>query len=519
METVEQTRLRIEAFIKENAPSVDISPGSVFSELLVKLQAQVQNEGSNAISDVSVGKYIADVLASSVDTYNEIIDKIASNYNTYRNEGKKANGQIKIVVSKLKNYYIPDNFIFEQPNLNFKYTTVTSYTISSNTLKTEGANYYFTIPIEAVEVGKEKQVSSGTRFITNPTNFIPELVDVYAIGAFVDGENKETDKELITRFRLGLTTKNLVSTNSIEAVLKDRYPSFKSVSVRGAGDVEMVRGKNNLIGLASPGFADVYVRNAFSLPTKTVTLSGEKISSSPDIWSITIPATTVPGFYKIVSIVKKGSNEVGTQKFNSVVYGYDNTNYSKKNNVNNAIEARFSKYQTCVVTFEYTSSGSLADFDVTFLYQPQIEEMQDIFLSDSERIPCADYLVKAIVPCNVAIKLKLVKTNELDTSVDIANIKTDIFNYVNSLRIGEALSASKLVDICHNYPIKRVDLPVQLSGTIIVPYNLDESLYISNTDILEIPNRPDKGVTNFTTSFFLNYFDEKGTETIGINVV
>jgi hypothetical protein len=302
-------------------------------------------------------------------------------------------------------------------------------------------------------------------------------------------------------------------------VLKDRYPNFKSVSIRSSGDPEEIRGQDNPLGITIPGMVDVYVRMSYALSTTSVLINGSRIVGGPNNnkWQVVIPADKVPGFYKVLSIVKSASSDSGTESFSSVSYSYDSTQYERKNNVTTTEQARFSKYQTCTVIFDYPdTTSSTLDFDVTFLYQPQISEVQDLFLNDKERVPCADYLVKGVVPCNTSIKLKLVKKNSLDT-IDVTAIKSDIFNYVNGLPIGESISASKIVDICHNYNIKRVDLPVVMNGSILVPYsNKDEVVYISGTDTLEIPDLPEKGITPFTTTFFINYFDEKGNETIGV---
>ena len=522
METVEQTRLRIEEFVKEKAPQIDISPGSVFSELLTGLQAQAQNEVYNQIANIEAAKTVKDVLASATDTFSETIDRLASNYSTYRNEGKKANGQLKVWVSKGKTYYLPEGTRFVQPNLNFEYVTVTNYTISSATspvqLKQEGTSFYFVIPVEAVDIGKDKQVAHGTKFAISNSSYLPEFVDAEAYGAFTQGEDKETDKELITRFQLGLSVKNLISPNAIDTVLKDKYPNFRLAAVRGIGDPEEIRGSNNPFGIVLPGMVDVYVRMSYALSTVVITLPGNRIMSGPDEgqWQLDIPADAVPGFYKVVSIVKHQSNEAGTQTFHNIAYGYDTSLYEKKNNINSVQEARFSKYQTCSLRFGYGSTDPTDQFDVTFLYQPQLADIQAEFLNNAERVPCADYLVKAIVPCNVSVNVKLVKNNSLD-SIDVASIKSDIFNYINGLPIGESVSASRIVDICHNYGIKRVDLPVVMKGSIFVPYSLtDEVIYISGTDTLDIPNLPDKGVTPYTTSFFVNYTDENGLDQIGV---
>lgn len=523
METVDQTRQRIEAIIKEKAPDIDLTPGSVLSELLTKHSAEAQNEVYNSIAAIEAAKVVKDVLDSAEDSYSETIERLASNYETYRNEGKKANGQLKVYVSQAKNYFLPSGLKFVQPSLAFSYVTVTSYTVSSTSspvvLKQEGAQFYFMVPVESSEVGNDKQVSHGTQFALDNPAVLPEFVSATAFGAFSQGQDKETDKDLITRFRLGLSTKNLVTPYAIESVLKDRYPNFKSVAVRSSGDPEEIRGKENPLGITIPGMVDVYVRMSYALATVTATFTGNKLLSGDNAgkWQIDVNATSVPGFYKVLSIVKSASNEAGTAEFVNVAYGYDTALYERKNSVTSTEQARFSKYQTCSIIFDHTEAvATSVPFDVTFLHQPQIAEIQDLFLNDAERIPCADYLVKGVVPCNVSINLKLVKNNSFDT-LDTTAIKSAIFSYINGLSIGEPVSASKIIDICHNYNIKRVDLPIIMNGTIFVPYsNTDELVYISSTDTLEIPNMPARGVTANTSAFFINYFDENGSETIGV---
>lgn len=519
METIDQTVARITAFIQEQAPTVDLSPGSVLSELLVGLTAQAQNEMQNTVTSLAAASTIQAVLASATDTFNPVIDALASNYDTYRNQGKQATGTITVVVNAARTYYIPQGFTFVQPNLNFTYATTTNYVInatSSPALVQNGGLYQFTIPVQATAIGVEQQVSFGTSFALDPSSSLPEFVSAIAATAFSQGQNQETDKELITRFRLGLSTKNLISPNAIQTVLKDQFPNFQSVAVRGVGDPEEIRGADNPFGIVLPGFTDVYIRMCTAIPTVTFTLPGTSADGSN--WTINIPTTSAPGFYKIVSIVPSGTGTTGTLQINSVTYGYDTSLYTTKNIVNSVEEARFSKYQSCTVTFSY-SGTSPANFDVTVLAQPNIADIQALFLDNSTRIPCADYLVKAIVPCNVSVGLKLIKNSPLDDlTTDIQSMKQDIFNYINGLAVGDSVSASKIVDICHNYNIKRVDLPILLKGSIYAPFSTtDDIIYVSDSDVLTVPDLPLVGVTPNNTAFFVNYTDVNGNDTISIS--
>jgi hypothetical protein len=122
----------------------------------------------------------------------------------------------------------------------------------------------------------------------------------------------------------------------------------------------------------------------------------------------------------------------------------------------------------------------------------------------------------------VSLNLALFKINPTDTeaSINIPQMKQDIFNYVNTIPFGESLYASKIVEICHNYPIKRVDLPISMSGLI---YGVDGSTQlISNSDVLTIPTNLTAGVTPKTTAYFIDYVGQNlsgnSVDNIGISL-
>ena len=516
METIEQTITRLKAFILEKAPDTDLSPGSVLNELLIGLTAQAQNNLQNTVDDISASKTIQLVIESATDTFNPVIDALASNYNTYRNQGSFTTGAIKVTVNTNKTYYIPQWFTFIQPSLNFNYRATKAYVISATStpaLISEGGGYYFVLPVQSSDIGAEQQVIYGTAFELSANSSLPEIISAVAASSFETGANIETDKELITRFKLGLSTKNLISYNSIETVLKDNYPSFHSLSVRGTGDPENIRTGNNPFGITLPGMVDVYIRTCYALPVVTMTLSGTKIDSNK--WSVTIPATAAPGFYNVVSIINSGGTAANSLVVDSTTYSYDTTLYTGKNNVTSTEEARFSKYQTATVTFLFSSTETSQNFNVSVLAQPYLSDIQQLFLDSSTRIPCADYLVKGVVPCNVSLSVHLVGL--ADYKINIPKIQIGIFKYINELPIGSPINVSNIVSICHQYPITRVDLPITVIGTIYSPFStVDNVITISGTDTLEIPNNPELGVTPNTCAFFANYFDADGNATIAV---
>jgi len=528
-ELIQDTANRITKFISENYSNADTAPGSVISELVVKLAASVQNEQYNTIATLSQSSAISQALASTTDTYSPIVDLIASNYNTERNKGTYSTGNIQVYVSYFGNYAVPNTLSFIQPTLGLTYNVTELFRISPtpNTalgelqLYTEGEKYYFILPVVATEVGYNSQVSSGTTFsLTETGATITNFVSAQAYGNFTSALPEQTDKQLISRFKNTLGSTRFESPAGIQNRLSNIYPTFQTLSVCGANNIEMTRSKNNAMGISTFGMADVYVRNCVGAETYSATVVGKKTADKT--WVLNLDNSYCAGFYRVFSIIPDSAQLTGgTFPITDVTYGYRTFESGINNVINSYRDARFTKYQTAKVTFTYDESptlpiGTTANFVVSTYYQPHIGDIQDLVTSSAERLACADYLVKAALPCFVVLDLTLAKANPNDnyTSLNINQLKQDLFTYINTIPFGETVHASKIVTICHNYNISRVELPINMTGNILC--NDGTSLTIKGNDYLEIPTNIPLGVSPKTTQFFINYYD---TSVGGTNVV
>lgn len=543
-EQIQETVDRLTAFISQNYADADVSPGSVLSELLIKLAAAVQNQQYNYIDSLSQGKAISQVLDNNEDTYLSTIDLIASNYNTARSEGKKVTGNIKVTVSSPNTYSFTEDLLFIQPALGLRYQVTDAFDIEENPdpargelpIYSKNGEHYFIIPVVATEVGAEYQVSSGTTFSVVSPFFINNFVKAEAYGNFTSGAPVDTDKKLIAKFKRTLGSSRFESPAGIANRLKERYPSFQTLSVVGANDPEMLRSKQNLLGISTFGKADVYIRTTVGPEIKRAVVTGTKIQNGK--WRLSLDNSFAAGFYRISSIlpVVDEINISGTLLVTKSTYGYRQFINTRNNEINNALEARFTKYQTVEIEFTYNESPLMPitlgatslptkQFEITAIYQPYIEEIQNWLLADDERFACADYLVKAVLPCFVSLEIPLVKKQPTDTydSLMLNKLKQDIFTYINTVPFGEDLYASKIVDLCHNYDIARVDLPIVLKGDIFC--NDGSIITITDTDYLSIPTDISKGVSKMTTLYFTDYYkfdqsDEIETvDNIGIKLV
>jgi len=246
-----------------------------------------------------------------------------------------------------------------------------------------------------------------------------------------------------------------------------------------------------------------------------MTIIKNATKTAADTWTVVLNNSDIPGFYEIKSIVPHGpSLNLGGTLILATSVKYSTTYYEgeRNNEISNNTDSRFTKYQAAQAVFTYTGMsyeavGTQAQFELSASYQPNILEMQNLLLQDDERLACADYLVKAAVPCMVSLDIKLIKRRATDTyaSLNLAQLKKDIFTYVNSIPFEGELHASNIVDICHNYDIKRVDLPIIMTGSIVCPDGGDP-ISLTDTDVLTIPYSLDRGVTPKTTLYFIDYY-------------
>ena len=522
-ETITQTITRITALIQEKAPNVDTSPGSVFSELIIGLESQIQNQVYSDINNISSGSSISAALASTVPTYNPVIDNIASNYNVIRGQGAYSNGTIKINVSNLKNYYLPSGFTFTQPNLNIQYATIAPVNISTSAspsqIYADSGSYAFTIDVQCTIIGQQPTITNGTLFTISSLTQLPEFLSASAVGTFETGLDVESDQELITRFQQGLSVKNLLTTSGIVSKLTSTYPSFQEASLADLTSPINLRSISNPLNIKIPGCVDVYVKDGYTIPVITFQVTPDTRSEDNTAWVITNSETQAPGFYRVLSVQNAANTNVAYLPF-TVTYGFDS---SASSNLPDSASARYSIYQTATIKVTDTNIGTPPVYNVTVLASPDLTSMQSVFLDSDNRIPGADYLVKGMVPCIVSLSLTV--NSPATGNVDIVGLQEDIFSYINNLPASQPIAVSQIINLCHKHNAANVALPITLSGKILAPYSdattdvvTDNDIIISATDFLAIPELPQYGVTSSNTMFYISYFDNSGNQNINIKV-
>jgi hypothetical protein len=521
MQTLEQLQTKIRQGIKESSPYIDLSPGSVLSELLVKNEAIAQFMAMKTVEELNQGKVVSNVLANTDDTYLEAVDAIASNFNTYRNQGKKSAGVLTVVVNKAKLYNIPTSLTFVLPNLGTKYVTTKAVTVGLTgnedvALSAVGQSFSFQLSVEAVDITEGTTVTAGTQFLLENPADLPEFVSASALNSFSIGQAKETDKQLVSRFRIGLSNANTLSSRAVNSLLSDVLPSFRVAKLVSSNENGTIRGKNNKFGMTHPGLVDVIVRTADNAATVTNTLTGVKQLSGVNTgkWLISIPATCAPGFYRVVGIKPTGQSTFGSETILSTTYGVDSSRFQNGNLVETAEEARFTCYQTAELLINSNVSGTTALFDVTFEVMPYLTECQNVF-TGSYKIPGLDYLVRAANLCNVSVFMKAAMPPGVASTV--VNIQKKIYRYVNDLHFNSELNPATLIGLAYQEGVNHVTHPVVVRATVYNPVK-NQNVNVPVGSTVKLPLIPGSTITPDNTVFSTQFFNTTGQVNIGVQM-
>lgn len=555
METLDQITLRLSGFITDYAESVgqpvDVSPGSALSELLVKLSAQLQQELLAAAEEPSSINTVQAALAAAEDTTSDAVAAVASNYNVARTAAVSAGGVIRVTVAFDRTYYLGSEFQLIHPNLSATFTTGRAYQVATGLsqqpeqgrlrLLSSGGTWYFLLPVRGLD-GVHAAVPNNGALVLNPANTtLDGFVEARAFGPFNAGRPVETDRELIARFQTGLSARGLLSPRSMQVLLAEEFPSLFDqgtadgvmLSVVGANDPELQRGRNTTYGITPLGLADVYIRTGQTPVLESFPVTATRIEhESEPYWELRLDSS-LPGFpswfYQLDRVSwlhPDGAISLVTPLVKDIAFGYNPASPNLLTGGNFPPEqiARFTKHQVCTVRVPVLESpvpdlGSRRLMDVRVLYMPGIGDIQDYMLQSENRVVSADYLVRAVVPCLVSAQLNLVQGSG---TPDLGALRKDIFNYANRLPFGQPLAASPMIDLAHNQGIRRVDLPVRLTGGILVPSTVHgATVSLADEDQLVLPVLPDlqvQGVSPRTTMFFLPHESVVGQSGLSVNL-
>lgn len=518
---IEQEEEFLVALLQEEYPSLDLTQSRVIRDQVIRPAAILRaadREDYDALRQSFSPVAITQDPSLADD---DMVDSVFSNYRVTRFEGAKATGEVAVIISDLTTTLVPENTVFTANGLTFitdqpyiGVTSAASVVSTSERLIEERSDgsYVFTVPVTASETGEQYRILRGTRFTASPA--VGGVIDLQAAQDFSGGLATETNEELVERVQAGIAPEVFSGRVQNSALLLDEFSNVQATSQVGFGDPEMLRDRDNIFETSNGGKADIYVRTA-DYPTearytKTATYLGD------GLWQLTIDRDTAPGFYLVTAVVSKGLTSFsGSLLVTSEERGLDltlETDWAQR--IDGLVQGAYSRYQTAIIRFEDDSdvdglvaNQSTREYDVFIMSIPDIKGINDLTIDRDRRPPGGDYLPRAAVPAIMSCEL-LVQIRPGATQPTAAAIAQAVASRVNSLgfRTGRVQSAL-LIDAAMGVIESRgsaVVTPLAMAAVIYPPDTAPAgSIYLNDNDELLIPNLPDRGVSQRTTTFYL----------------
>jgi len=527
------------AFVKAAFPTLDLTPGTVLRDLVIRLYAHLEVRMQEQIDTALIANSLLEI-SKNPNVVDEVqVDRLLSNYNITRSSGNTATGKLRLfftdatatVIDATTNITIND--VVFQPTQGYILVNAANYTAGANQrlLTASGATYTAVIDITAVEPGSIANQRSGalvSAISPSPGTFISARVDADLIG----GADAEDNVALLAKLKTGIVGKVFGGREHIRAKLKDKYPGVLDVGCVGFLDPEMRRDVVDEVHVG--GRIDLFVKTA-SYPARIQEQIVPKFISWNDtsregLFEITLPASKAAGLY-VVESIRSLLTQLGSLEFASDTRTLEE---SGQHLLIDPSTNAFSAFQKVVVRFyvpwvnlleAWSKDGShpaygswypnttnlwiihqqtnaYYKFYLEYLKLPDLVEIQAYVDSAAERSLSADIMVHAPVPVLCSIQLRLLKQAGAPTA-DLVKVKAAIAAKFNSYGFGATIPGSALIHVAYNNLPEgyTVDLPLHMYGVVINP-DLSEDVMFS-ADALKPPTNYAKGVSPNTVAFYL----------------
>lgn len=510
--------------LQESSPGTEFRRG-VVHDLILQLESVVHAAQESYADKFRKAGSVQAIESDPSLADPELVDQVLSNFLLTRKAGTTSIGEITVVIPTARATVVAAGSVF----IAFGKKYVASNTFAAKTSASSvitpsdriifeigDGTYGFNITVQAEENGASTALKQGDRLqMLSP---VGGIISSFANVDFIPGSEIETNLQLVERLREGVSSKNFSNKYTLVSLIKSNFASVNDVESFGYGAPEQIR-YHGLFPVAHGGRLDISVKNN-GLPSKSVvdieaTLVEQRLNGG--LWQVSFTRNIAPGFYEASRIVRL------EDKSNlAIVSGYETININRgfdlsddgtgfSPDIESAVEAAFTPYQTCVLQFLDTDTdaslviGTKSKYSFTLRHQSGLAQIQTFINNNDIRPTGSDALVRAAVPFDVKVSVVVHNRNK-DYVVPVNAIKDDLFKYINSLPFNSKLYESNIVSIVQNALTEDQSInSVDLRGRIIYPSG--RIRYINGRMSLSVPDNPSNLVTQRNTAYFLDKSD------------
>lgn len=453
-ETLFDVRQRLEAYLREQFPDVDMAPNSVFGDLILTpatLQVAAMEEAVNrCLSDLDLANVARGVI------YNcPFVEEYLKNFAADQDQAYESYGTIRLVLSEEGPYTLERNFLFqlgtsvfrprvEEPGSMLLVESDGSLPFGASARKLIAApdgGFYVDVPV--IGDMPDPVLSGAAASISRAW---PQLISSTAVGDFVSGTTDYTLPELAKRSRNTFFSATPTTKAGFRNFAWRQFPGSLTATAVSAGDRAMTRSVLNPIGLATPA-VDLYMRSA-SEHTDTFVVAAEKIGS------IFVGELDLPGHAHTIDSIAwasatdtlyklGGANlEIYTQTTDNATAPGWTCGMSLKRKVYFTLSATG---DAAGITTEVVGGKATAYFVVTYRQDPSFVAMSDAASSNQNALIGANVLTRGPVIMQVN-DLTVKYRRDPGSSVNQAKAREEILTHVNNASEFYPLSSTIIAD-------------------------------------------------------------------------
>lgn len=458
---VNDTRTRLEAFVRTSFPQLDLSPGTVMGDLIITPQAftltAVETGVERFMSDLDLGNVAEGIIFNC-----DFVEKYLHNFAADPTESLQGSGVVRLVFAENQTYILDRSVRFQFGNSVYTMylpfaTAMTIYPVGSQlptgqngvVLRDTGsATFFADIPV-VCEVGTA-EVAIGTGGLINTV--ITELGAITALTRLSAGSATITLPQLAKRTRTTIYAASMNTRNSAVRYAYTMCPFIDGAYAIKSGDPEMLRSFYTS-ATNPPACLDMYVRSAGYEFTEqqTLTLVRQEVSPGVWVWEGDWDYTGTP--YYIESVRHVSVPDVAniphvvtsTPDLTTVLRG--SRSYTKHERLHIQVEdsARYA-YTPTMVGSEVVRTSQ---FTITYRTDPMLRVIADT-IESSDNLPInVSTLVRGFIPVIIEkFEVEYVRKQGVLPLLDEA--KDSILTYLGNIGYPDAYSDAKIADIMNS---------------------------------------------------------------------
>ena len=511
--------------IRSSHPDLDIRTGTALRALLIEPGALLSSAQRDTVNRLRTALSLK-ALARETTVPREDADAILSNFGIALGEGKPATGLVRVNLIGTTQVTVREGVVFTAED-GTAFTATRTVTASVNPADGESriisvgdGTYYFTVPVEAQEVGVAGNLKRGHALTTSV--LISNYASAAAFEDFSGGEDGESVAAAVARIPSALAYRGMTNALSVRAQLSASLADpaqLRAVSCVGHRDRAQLRDKHNPLGIAVGGRVDVYARLFDAPGVVSFRADGTVVDEGEKTWSDGLGVTkykiyefdlpNYPGFYAVKSIgLEDQPDQSGSLDYELVRTAVDGASSAHDfvvPSTGNCHETAWSAYQGGKVRVYVSDDGlehTTADgsdhehggkervlpehmsFNVSLYWTEGIVGLQAVVDGDDTRNVAADYVVRSPAICLVSMVASV--RRKPGSAVTDTELARAVSAYINGRSFVPRLTRSELANVLLQHGAESVGLGaggMQLDGRIC---GADGSWYYITGDSLDV---------------------------------